>query len=63
MRTHMTMMWMCVVIAVVVVVGVAVAGLDVGLGVLLVLPCVVMMGAMAWMMVRMARHGGGHRGS
>ena len=62
MRNHMKMMWMCVVVAVIVAVGVAVAGLDVGFGVLLVLPCVVMMGAMAWMMVRMARHGGGHPG-
>lgn len=61
MRNHLKMMWICVAVAVVVVVGVA-AGLDVGFGALLfALPCVVMMGAMAWMMVRMARHGGSHQ--
>ena len=62
MRNHMKVMWMCVVVAVVVVVAVAAAGLDVGYGVLFALPCLVMMGAMGWMMVRMARHGGDHPG-
>ena len=62
MRNHMKMMWICMGIAVVVAVGVVTAGLDVGFGVLLVLPCLLMMGAMAWMMLRMARHGGGGQG-
>ena len=61
MRSHMKMMWVCVALMAVVIVGVA-AGLDVAVGALFVLPCLLMMGAMAWMMVRMARHGGGHQG-
>ena len=60
MRDHLKMMWVCVAVMAVVIVGVA-AGLDIAVGALFVLPCLLMMGAMAWMMVRMARHGGGHQ--
>ena len=62
MRNHLNMMWICVAVAVIVVVGVAAARLDVGYGVLFVLPCLLMMGAMGWMMLRMARHGSGGEG-
>ena len=61
MRNHMKMMWVCVGLMAAVIVGIA-AGLEVAVGALFVLPCLVMMGAMAWMMVRMARHGSGHEG-
>lgn len=59
MRTHMRMMWMCVAIAAVAFAVAGVAGLEVGFAALFALPCLLMMGAMAWMMVRTARHGGG----
>ena len=60
MRNHLMMMWVCVAVMAVVIVGVA-AGLDIAVGALFVLPCLLMMGVMAWMMVRMTRHGGGHQ--
>jgi hypothetical protein len=60
MRTHMKMMWMCVAVAAVAFTVAAVSGFEIGFAALFALPCLFMMGAMAWMMVRMARHGSGH---
>lgn len=58
MRDHLKMMWMCVAIVAVAAAGAVAAGFDVAYAVLFGLPCLLMMGAMAWMMVRMARSGG-----
>jgi uncharacterized membrane protein len=59
MKHSMKMMWGCagLVALAVVLAAVGVKGAYVAL---LALPCVLMMGAMVWMMVRMA--GGSHRG-
>ena len=53
MRQHMRMMWICAALVAVAVVGAAVAGWEVGLVALFALPCIVMMGAMGWMMLAM----------
>jgi len=58
---HRSMIWICVAIVAVAVLGAAATGLDIGYAALFALPCVLMMGAMAWMMVRMSRHGGHDR--
>ena len=58
MKHSMKMMWGCAAIIALVVV-LAVAGANVGY-LLFALPCLLMMGAMVWMMGRM---GGGSRGS
>ena len=58
MRHHPKMMWICAGAVAVGIAVAAVAGLNVAFAALIALPCLVMMGAMAWMMVRMARHGG-----
>jgi NADH:ubiquinone oxidoreductase subunit 6 (subunit J) len=51
----MKMMWVC--IAIIAVAGILVAsGLNFGYGALFLIPCMIMMGAMMWMM------GGGARG-
>jgi hypothetical protein len=63
MMHSMNMMWGCVALAAIAVV-LAVIGVTGAWFVLLALPCVLMMGAMVWMMVRMGsshgRHSGGH---
>jgi hypothetical protein len=52
MRDHMKMMWGCVaLIALAVVLGAA--GVNGAFVVLLAIPCMLMMGAMVWMMLRM----------
>jgi hypothetical protein len=52
MRDHMKMMWGCVaLIALAVVLGAA--GVNGAFVVLLGIPCMLMMGAMVWMMLRM----------
>ena len=55
MRDHMKMMWGCVALIVVAVV-LGAAGVKGAFLVLFVIPCMLMMGAMVWMMLRM---GGG----
>ncbi|HZO59337.1 MAG TPA: hypothetical protein VFB51_06585 [Solirubrobacterales bacterium] len=57
MHHHMKMMWVCGAAAVA---AVAVAAVVPGIGLaalVFVLPCALMMLAMAWMMLRMARQG------
>ena len=55
MRDHMKMMWGCAAIMVLIVV-LGAAGVTGAWAALFALPCVVMMAAMVWMMVRMT-HG------
>jgi uncharacterized membrane protein len=57
MREHLKMMWGCVALIALAAV-LAAAGVNGAYLALLALPCLLMMGAMVWMMVRMS---GGHR--
>ena len=52
MRDHMKMMWGCVALIVLAVV-LGAAGVNGAWPVLFVIPCMLMMGAMVWMMLRM----------
>jgi hypothetical protein len=52
MRDHMKMMWGCVALVALAIV-LAAAGVSGAYLALLALPCVLMMGAMVWMMLRM----------
>jgi len=58
MKQHMKMMWGCVALIAVAIV-LASLGVKGAYFALLAVPCMLMMGAMAWMMLRM---GGGSRG-
>jgi len=57
-KHSMKMMWGCMAFAVVAVVLIA---SGVGAGALFIIPCLLMMGAMMWMMVGMGRNGGERR--
>jgi len=59
-KSHTRAMWLCIAGVVVVVVLVVVGALGAWF-LLAAIPCALMMGAMIWMMVSMAR--GGHRGA
>jgi hypothetical protein len=60
MKHSMKMMWGCVALVAVALI-LAAAGVEVAYAALFALPCLLMMGAMAWMMVR-GMSGGSHHG-
>jgi 4-hydroxybenzoate polyprenyltransferase len=62
LKSNPTAMWLCAA-GLVLVVVLVIAGALGAWFLLAAIPCALMMGAMVWMMVSMARHGGGHGGT